>query len=113
MELVSRLTRPAAATETSHAMTSAPDRMFFALTMSAWSKYPHSSHRNMRWLKTSFLLAADFERAQNDTEPQYLVSPAALATNLPTEPADPSNKYANDVFSGSRACVGRPRASGV
>jgi hypothetical protein len=55
----------------------------------------------------------DFERAQNDAEPQYLVSPAALATNLPTEPADPSNKYAKDVFSGSRACVGRPRASGV
>jgi hypothetical protein len=28
-----------------------------------------------RWLKTSFLLAADFEKAQNDAEPQYLVSP--------------------------------------
>jgi hypothetical protein len=55
----------------------------------------------MRWLKTSFLLAADFERAQNDAEPQYLVSPTALATNLPTEPADPSNKYATMSLAGA------------
>ena len=51
MELVSRLTRLSAAAETSRTMTSAPDRMFFAPTISAWSKYPHSSHR-----KTSRLI---------------------------------------------------------
>src|SRR5215510_1463170 len=56
MELVSRLTQLSAAAETSRAMTSAPDRMFLAPTMSAWSKYPHSSHRNTSRLIRFFLL---------------------------------------------------------
>ena len=34
----------------------APDRMFFAPTTSAWSKYPHSSHRNTSILIRFFLL---------------------------------------------------------
>jgi hypothetical protein len=44
MELVSRLTRLSAATETSRAMTSAPDRMFFASIEGEGEEEPPVTH---------------------------------------------------------------------